>query len=140
VQRQLLIAAGLTCLLALVPHIRSYTLTIALLSLAMFVTPAFVVGALSHAYRHYSMSHSGLITGLASGTWSGVVALVMPVVGRLFDLHNYGLAFVVPALLPAAGFIIWRGLDWYAEKASRSDAARQFGFAATALSAPVAGR
>jgi ACS family hexuronate transporter-like MFS transporter len=140
VQRQLLMAAGLTFLLALVPQIRSYTLTIALLSLAMFVTPAFVVGALSHAYRHYSMSHSGLITGLASGAWSGVVALVMPVVGRLFDLHNYGLAFVVPALLPAAGFIIWRGLDWYAEKAIRSDGARRFGFAATTLSAPAASR
>src|SRR5262249_38130432 len=111
-------------------------LTMALLSLATFVTPAFVVGALSYAYRHYSMNHSGFITGLASGTWSGVVALLMPVVGRLFDLHNYGLAFVVPALLPAAGFGIWRGLDWYADKTTRPGATCQL----PAFSAPVAGR
>jgi ACS family hexuronate transporter-like MFS transporter len=113
--------------LALAPHTRSFALTMALFSFALFIAPGFTVAALAYAQRHYSMKHAGLITGLGSGAWSGVVALEMPVVGRLFDLHNYGLAFGVAVLLPVAGFAMWRAVDWWAENADRVREIRRAG-------------
>jgi hypothetical protein len=40
---------------------------------------------------------------VGAGSWSLVVALVMPGVGRLFDLHRYDAAFLIAALFPIAG-------------------------------------
>jgi hypothetical protein len=31
----------------------------------------------------------------------------MPVMGRLFDLHRYGVAFGMATLLPIAGYTLW---------------------------------
>ncbi|MBV9675474.1 MAG: hypothetical protein JO185_04015, partial [Acidobacteriaceae bacterium] len=63
--------------------------------------------ALAYGIRQYSTAHSGLIAGIGSGTWSAVVALFMPVVGRLFDLHRYDAAFALATLLPVAGYVSW---------------------------------
>jgi hypothetical protein len=52
-----------------------------------------------------------LITGLGGGAWSMLVAVEMPVVGRLFDLHRYDLAFALALLIPMAGYAAWRALD-----------------------------
>jgi hypothetical protein len=97
--------------LAAVPWVHCYFLTLALLFLATFVVSAFSIGAFSYANRHYSLNHSGLIAGLGSGSWSAVVALEMPVIGRLFDLHRYAVAFGVAAAVPVAGYVLWRVLD-----------------------------
>jgi hypothetical protein len=40
-----------------------------------------------------------------------VVAVVMPGIGRLFDLHLYDAAFGLAALFPIAGFVVWRVLN-----------------------------
>jgi hypothetical protein len=40
-----------------------------------------------------------------------VVALVLPVIGRLFDARSYGTAFAVATGLPVAGYALWRVLD-----------------------------
>lgn len=97
--------------LAAVPWVHSYLLTLVLLFLAMFVVSAFGIGAFAYANRHYSLKHAGLIAGLGSGSWSAVVASEMPVIGRLFDLHRYSIAFGLAALLPVAGYVLWRVLD-----------------------------
>jgi hypothetical protein len=94
--------------LGAVPRVSSYPITIAMLSFAMFVTAGFPIAALAYATQHYSTMYSGLITGVGSGSWSAVVALVMPVVGRLFDLHRYNAAFTLATLLPIAGYVVWR--------------------------------
>jgi len=109
-RRQFLVLMLLSLPLAAVPHIGSFRITIAMLSLAMFVTAGFPIGALAYATRHYSTAHSGFITGVGSGSWSAVVALFMPVVGRLFDLHRYNAAFALATLLPVAGYVVWRTL------------------------------
>jgi ACS family hexuronate transporter-like MFS transporter len=108
---QLRIATLLSLPLAAVPWVRSYSATLAILFLAMFVVSAFNIGALAYATRQYSMKHSGLIAGLGSGSWSAAVALEMPVVGRLFDVHQYGAAFGFATLFPVAGYVIWRVFD-----------------------------
>jgi len=110
--RWLFLALGLLILpLAATPHVHSFPITMAMFSLAMFVTPGFTVGAIAYACMHYSTSHSGLITGLCSGAWSAVLAIEMPVMGRMFDLRSYGWAFTVATLLPIIGYAIWRVLD-----------------------------
>ena len=97
--------------LAAVPRVSSYPIALAMLSFAMFVTSGFGIGSLAYAARHYSLSHSGLIVGLGSGSWSAVVALQMPLVGKLFDLHWYGGAFALATLFPVMGYTLWRAFD-----------------------------
>ena len=109
-RRQFLVLMLLSLPLAAVPHIGSYWITVAMLSLAMFVVAGFVTSALAYATWHYSIMHSGFLAGVGSGTWSAVVALIMPVVGRLFDLHRYNAAFALATLLPVAGYVVWRTL------------------------------
>ena len=110
--RWLFLAQALLILpLAAIPYVHSFPITIAMLSLAMFVAPGPTVGAIAYAVKHYSTSHSGLIAGLGSGAWSAVLALEMPVIGRLFDLRSYGWAFALATLLPIVGYAIWRVLD-----------------------------
>ena len=110
--RLLFLAQALLVLpLAAIPYVHSFPSTIAMLSLAMFVAPGPTVGGIAYAVKHYSTSHSGLIAGLGSGAWSAVLALEMPVVGRLFDLRSYGWAFALATLLPIVGYAIWCVLD-----------------------------
>jgi ACS family hexuronate transporter-like MFS transporter len=109
-RRQFLLLMLLSLPLAAVPHIASYPITVAMLSLAMFVIGGFGNGSLAYGIYVYSTAHSGFITGVGSGTWSAAVALVMPVVGRLFDLHWYNGAFALAALVPVAGYVVWRTL------------------------------
>lgn len=110
-RRQLFLTMLLSLPLAALPRVGSYPLVLALLFFGMFVVSGFTIGALAYAARQYSTGHSGLITGLGSGTWSIVVALEMPVAGRLFDLHRYDAAFALAALLPVAGYALWRAFD-----------------------------
>jgi ACS family hexuronate transporter-like MFS transporter len=77
----------------------------------MFVTSGFIIGAVAYATRKFSTAHAGFIAGLGAGSWSLVIALVMPGVGRLFDLHRYDIAFALAALFPVAGWAAWTTLS-----------------------------
>jgi MFS transporter, ACS family, aldohexuronate transporter len=93
--------------LALIPQIHNYALTLAMMFFAMFITSGFIIGAVAYATRHFSTDHAGFIAGLGAGSWSLVIALVMPGVGRLFDHHRYDIAFLLAALFPIAGTTLW---------------------------------
>ena len=118
-RRVLFSTATLSLPLAVVPYISSYPLTLAIMFFSMFVVSGFTIVSLAYGAREYSTNHSGLIAGLGSGSWSAVVALEMPVVGRLFDLHAYSRAFALAALLPAAGYGLWRVLSAGGENTKR---------------------
>jgi nitrate/nitrite transporter NarK len=110
--RSLFFAQSLLILpLASIPYVHSFATTIGVLCLTMFVVSGPTVGAIAYAVKHYSTAHSGLIAGLCSGAWSAVLALELPVIGRLFDLQAYGWAFALAALLGVLGYTIWRVLD-----------------------------
>jgi MFS transporter, ACS family, hexuronate transporter len=78
----------------------------------MFITSGFIIGAVAYATRHFSVDHAGFIAGLGAGSWSLVVALVMPGVGRLFDLHRYDVAFLIAAMFPVVGCAVWTALGF----------------------------
>jgi ACS family hexuronate transporter-like MFS transporter len=77
----------------------------------MFVIVGFVVPSVSYATHVYSGDHAGLIAGIGAGSYGAIVALTMPLFGRLFDLHRYEVAFAVAALMPALGFFGWAWLN-----------------------------
>ncbi len=110
-RKQFLIMMLLSLPLAFVPRAGSFALTLAMLFFAMFITSGFIIGAVAYATSHYSVGHSALIAGLGAGGWSAVVALAMPGVGKLFDLHMYNAAFGLATLFPVAGYAIWRALN-----------------------------
>jgi ACS family hexuronate transporter-like MFS transporter len=106
--RRLMAAAVLLGLpLALVPWTHRFSLVLGEMFLAMFVAGGFIILAMAYAAETYSGAHSGLIAGLGAGAWSGVVALLMPLFGRLFDLHRADAAFVLAALSPVLGYGLW---------------------------------
>ena len=110
-RRQFFILMWLSLPLAVIPRIGSFPATMAMLFFCMFITSGFIIGAVAYATSHYSMRHSGLIAGLGAGSWSAVNAVVMPAVGKLFDLRNYNAAFELAALFPIAGYAVWRALN-----------------------------
>jgi ACS family hexuronate transporter-like MFS transporter len=106
--RRLMAAAAVLSLpLALTPVLPWFPLVLLEMFFAMFVAAGFVILSLGHATRIFSPSYSGLIAGLGAGTWSAVVALTMPLFGRLFDLHRHDLAFLLASLVPPMGFAAW---------------------------------
>jgi MFS transporter, ACS family, hexuronate transporter len=106
-RQQFLCLMLLSTPLALIPQIHNYALTLAMMFFAMFITSGFIIGAVAYATRHFSTDHAGVIAGLGAGSWSLVIALVMPEVGRLFDHHRYDIAFLIAALFPVAGYAVW---------------------------------
>ncbi|MBI4874499.1 MAG: MFS transporter [Acidobacteria bacterium] len=106
--RLMLTAAVLSLPLALAARIGSFPLAMAELFFSMFVAAGFIILAMSYATRVFSSSHAGLVAGFGAGAWSALVALVMPVFGRLLDLRAWDAAFSLAALLPLAGFAAWR--------------------------------
>ncbi len=109
--RMFLLCTVLSLPLGLAPRIHSLALTMALLFFAMFIAAGFIIGSLAYANSYYSRAHSGLIAGLSAGSWSAVVAVVMPGFGWLFDRGHYAPAFEVACLFPVAGYLLWRWLN-----------------------------
>ncbi len=97
--------------LAFTTHFPFYWLVLFELFFSMFVAAGFVIGAVSYATSVYSTHHSGLIAGIGAGSWSAAVALVMPIMGRLFDQQMYEQAFWLAATFPVLGYITWYNLD-----------------------------
>jgi len=107
-RRQYFVLMLLSLPLAATPQVRSYPITVAILSLAMFITGGVTVSAIAYGTHVYSTSRSGFVAGATSGAWSVGVALLMPVVGKLFDLRWYNGAFALAALCPVVGYLVWR--------------------------------
>jgi ACS family hexuronate transporter-like MFS transporter len=94
--------------LAAVPHLPPLLVpTLALLFLAMFAAAGFIIISMSYSTHVYSAGDSGLVAGLGAGSWSALVAVSMPLFGRLFDARGYGWAFLAASLAPVLGYAIW---------------------------------
>jgi len=101
--------------LALIPMLHSFAATMALFFFTMFLAAGFIIGSLAYANSYYSTQHAGVIAGLGAGSWSALVAVIMPGMGRLFDLHMYSAAFFAASLFPLAGTVAW----WTLSRARR---------------------
>ena len=109
-RKQFWLLTALSLPLAVAPRIHSLAATMALMFFAMFITAGFIIGSVAHVTHVYSTRYSGLIAGLGAGSWSALVALLMPGIGRLFDLQLYGTAFLLTSLTPALGLLLWISL------------------------------
>jgi len=97
--------------LVLAPWLTSLPAVMALLFLAMFAASGFIILTVAWAARVYSSDHAGLIAGLGAGAWSLMVAVVMPIFGRLFDLSRFDAGFALAAGFPVAGYVVWRMIN-----------------------------
>jgi len=111
VRRLMLAAVFLSLPLAAVPWMTATWLVLLEMFFAMFVIVGFVVPSVSYATHVYQAEHAGLVAGIGAGSYGAIVALTMPLFGRLFDLHRYDIAFAVAALLPAVGFMGWAWIN-----------------------------
>lgn len=106
--------AGLIVLMALlvlplaaVNLFHDATAAIALLTFSLFASGGLVVVTLRTGALAYPHGQRSMAAGIASSSFSAVVALTLPICGHLFDHRLYTPAFALVALLPIAGTIIW---------------------------------
>src|SRR6185312_6791253 len=59
--------------------------------LQMFSCAGLVVLSVSYVTNEFPSSQAGLLAGLGAGSWGAVVAIMMPVFGRMFDHGSYNL-------------------------------------------------
>ena len=93
--------------LGLVPYTGSVAIAMMAFFFAMFVASGFVILALRYGMGVYSSDHVALVAGIGAGSWSAIVALTMPVIGRLFDLGMYAQVFDLVIAIPLVGFVGW---------------------------------
>ncbi len=104
----LLAAAMLASLpLAVTPWVRPLWLVMALMFVSTFAAGGFIILTVGWTTRVYASSDSGLVAGLGAGAWSLMVAVIMPVFGRLFDKGRFDVGFALAAAFPVLGFGTW---------------------------------
>jgi ACS family hexuronate transporter-like MFS transporter len=107
VRRLLPLAMLLALPLAATGWTRSFPVVMAHFFFAMFVASAFQILPLIYGTEVFSREYAGYLGGVASGAYGAGLAVLMPLFGRLFDLHQYNLAFALAALCPVAGYLCW---------------------------------
>lgn len=74
---------------------------------AMFVTAGFIVVGLRSGARMYPEGQTSMVAGMAAGSWSALVAVVLPILGAWFDQQRYATTFTVVSLMPVLGTFAW---------------------------------
>lgn len=74
---------------------------------SMFVAAGFIVVSLRAAARAYPAEQMSMVAGLGAGTWSALVAVLIPLLGRWFDQQRYTETFLLVTLVPVVGTAMW---------------------------------
>jgi ACS family hexuronate transporter-like MFS transporter len=93
-----------------VPRFHGAATVLGLLFWSMFVASGFVVGSLRTSALAYPREQTGLVAGIGAGSWSLIVAMVLPSLGRMFDRHHYANAFLFAGIVPVIGVLCWHAL------------------------------
>ncbi len=93
--------------LAAVTLLRWPVLVVSVFFWSMFVAAGFIVVSLRAAARDYPAEQTSMVAGLGAGTWSALVAVLLPPLGRLFDQQRYTETFVFVTLIPVIGTAAW---------------------------------
>jgi ACS family hexuronate transporter-like MFS transporter len=109
--RMLAVCAVLSLAFFAVPWLPNVWAILAAMWLAMFVSAGFVVVSVAYATHVFSSDHAGVIAGVGAGSWSFMVAVSMPLFGRLFDLRRFDESFWIVAAIPVLGYTGWRILN-----------------------------
>ena len=105
--RVLLVASLLALPSAFVTMAHSWQAVLALFLWAMFIGDGFIVMGLHVGARVFTKDEAGLAGGIGGGAWSMVLAVVLPLYGRLIDARNFTPIFVSMALFPLAGTLVF---------------------------------
>jgi len=101
----------LLTVLALIPSfvttVDSWPVVLAFFSWAMFIAVGFIVMSLHLGARAYPRDQTGMVAGVGSGAWSAVVAILLPIYGRLFDQQLYAPIFISLSVIPILGTALW---------------------------------
>jgi len=94
---------------------------------AMFIGDGFIVMGLHVGARVFPRDQAGMAAGIGGGSWSMVLALVLPVYGRWIDAKLYVPIFVTMSLLPLFGTLIfiWLSRGYFPISANASLAMRK---------------
>jgi MFS transporter, ACS family, hexuronate transporter len=109
--RMFLLLAICAVPVAAIPYTSSSAAVLALFFWSMFITGGFQMLALRTGARAYPRERTALVGGTASGAWSAVAAMVLPLLGRWFDQQRFVAIFWVVGLLPMVGVTLWMGLS-----------------------------
>lgn len=95
----------------------SPALAMVLIAWTGFIVGGFQMVVLKANSYAFPREQSAMMMGIAGGAWSGSNVVFLPLVGRWFGQGNYTAAFVVMALLPIAGLVLWLVLSQRPEEA-----------------------
>ncbi|MBV9504161.1 MAG: MFS transporter [Acidobacteriia bacterium] len=109
--RLFVMLAVLALPIAAVPWAGSRILAMFLFFWSMFVTGGFQMLALRTGARAYPKEKTALVGGTASGAWSAVAAVLLPVLGHWFDQQRYAAIFWLVGLMPLVGTGLWLWLS-----------------------------
>lgn len=96
--------------LVAVPLTSNPALILALMFWSMFVASGFVVVALRTGALAYPREQTALVAGIGAGSWSALLAAVLPSLGHMFDVKHYANAFLFCAIVPVVGAFCWWAL------------------------------
>jgi ACS family hexuronate transporter-like MFS transporter len=99
---------ALLCLpLATITWFHSMPIAVALLASTLFASGGLVVVTLRTGALAYPSNQRSMAAGIASSSFSAVVAVALPFCGHMFDLKLYDRAFLLVAVVPLIGTILW---------------------------------
>jgi hypothetical protein len=90
-----------------VTQFHTWPVVVAFLFWALFVADGFIVMGLHIGARIYGKDQAGMAGGIATGSWGAVLAIVLPIYGRLIDSKNFEAIFTSMSLIPLAGTLVW---------------------------------
>jgi MFS transporter, ACS family, hexuronate transporter len=92
------------------PEFRNSAVVLGLMLWAMFIASGFVVVSLRTSAMVYPKEQTGLVAGIGAGSWSALVAMVLPSLGHMFDMKHYANAFLFAGIVPVIGTLCWWAL------------------------------
>jgi ACS family hexuronate transporter-like MFS transporter len=112
--------AALGLPLIVVPRLHAAAAVLGLMFWSMFIASGFVVGSLRTGALAYPREQTGLVAGIGAGSWSLIVAMLLPSLGRMFDRHHYANAFLFVGIVPVIGVLCWQALTLPSDSAAAS--------------------
>ena len=102
--------AALGLPLVAVPEFKNSAAVLGLMFWSMFVASGFIVVSLRTSVLAYRKQQTGLVAGIGAGSWSALVAMVLPSLGHMFDMKHYANAYLFCAVVPVIGTFCWWAL------------------------------
>ena len=109
--KTLLILSALALPSAFVTMFHSWQAAVAFFVWAMFIADGFIVMGLHIGSRAYPRDQVGMVGGIGGGSWSAVLAVILPFYGRMIDAGSYTMVFVTMSLLPLLGSLLYLALS-----------------------------